>query len=369
MKKIAIIGKGTAGCLSAVHMSKTKLEIDWYYDSSSPTQLVGEGSTLVLPQLLKKYLTEKDLHLVNGTLKKGVYKSGWATSDPFNHDFLNGAGFHFDAGLLQEYIPTKLSERVTLKDKKVEHEDIDADFIIDCSGTPKFNEDIELLDCIAVNSAYVVQCPWDLAQFDRTLTLAKKHGWVFGIPLQNRLSLGYLFDSSLSELDEIKADIEPLFTEYQVTPKTDGRLLNFNSYVRKKNFDGRVIYNGNASFFMEPIEATSTQFMYDIMLLTGRYIMDKSLTEEEVNIMYHKYVSSHKNIIMCHYLPDSRYSSKFWINAQKKAQKVFDSKSSVDSLKSTYRGSYLYSHWSKWNWDLHKEKMLIESLISTPNSK
>ena len=49
-KKIAIIGKGTAGCLTAINFTNNSpLEIDWYFDPNTPEQSVGEGSTLLFP--------------------------------------------------------------------------------------------------------------------------------------------------------------------------------------------------------------------------------------------------------------------------------------------------------------------------------
>ena len=52
-KKVAVIGRGTAGCFSAMKLSATEnLDVDLYYDSTIPVQSVGEGSTLRLPQML-----------------------------------------------------------------------------------------------------------------------------------------------------------------------------------------------------------------------------------------------------------------------------------------------------------------------------
>lgn len=53
MKKLAIIGAGTAGCLTVSHFLRfTDWTIDWYIDSSIKPQAVGEGSNLILPKAL-----------------------------------------------------------------------------------------------------------------------------------------------------------------------------------------------------------------------------------------------------------------------------------------------------------------------------
>jgi hypothetical protein len=65
-KKIAIIGKGTAGAVSASMFVQHKeglvksqiddvmsCDLDWYYGSSIKTQPVGEGSTIPFTQMIK----------------------------------------------------------------------------------------------------------------------------------------------------------------------------------------------------------------------------------------------------------------------------------------------------------------------------
>ena len=54
-KKLSIIGRGTAGCLNAIHFRHRipDIDIDWYFDPKKPQQSVGEGSTLSLPRLLE----------------------------------------------------------------------------------------------------------------------------------------------------------------------------------------------------------------------------------------------------------------------------------------------------------------------------
>ena len=92
MKKVAIIGKGTAGAQSVIHFLRhtSGCEIEWHYDPSIPTQAVGEGSLLTLPINMYGNLNFNyaDLDAVDGTLKTGIYKSGWGKDLPnFLHSF------------------------------------------------------------------------------------------------------------------------------------------------------------------------------------------------------------------------------------------------------------------------------------------
>ena len=75
--KIAIIGKGTAGCFAVSHFLKhTDWKIDWYFDSSVQAQAVGEGSTVDLPPSLFYNLdfTPADLDRIYGSPKLGIKK-------------------------------------------------------------------------------------------------------------------------------------------------------------------------------------------------------------------------------------------------------------------------------------------------------
>ena len=49
-KKLAIIGNGTAGCLSSAFFNRNMdWEVEWYFDPNIKPQSVGEGSTIPLP--------------------------------------------------------------------------------------------------------------------------------------------------------------------------------------------------------------------------------------------------------------------------------------------------------------------------------
>lgn len=47
-KKLVIVGMGTAGSLSAAHISRWMAdhEVEWHFDPNVPPQAVGEGSTV-----------------------------------------------------------------------------------------------------------------------------------------------------------------------------------------------------------------------------------------------------------------------------------------------------------------------------------
>lgn len=318
MKKIAIKGRGTAGALAITHFLRwTDDEIDWYFDPNKPTQAVGESTNLSFPSCMFKNIGfhYSDLPEISGTYKRSVYKKGWGKKGTlFEHNFLPPATpIHIDCLKFQDYILgyVKNNPRVKVIPENKENENIDSDFILDCSGRPKDYTNFHMSEYIPVNSTYVIQCYWNAPTFDYTLTIARPHGWVFGIPLQNRCSMGYLYNKDLSSLDEVKQDLLSVIEEYGFTPSEDNISFNFKNYYRKNNFDGRVSYNGNASFFLEPMEASSI----GMMDLTQRFAYDywyNGHSQENVQKEYMRHIHNTEHFLGMHYGAGSPFQSKFW---------------------------------------------------------
>ena len=157
---------------------------------------------------------------------------------------------HFNAVMLQNLLMNKNKKRVKFIDKSVKHDELNTDYILDCSGKPDDDSSFYEAKYIPVNSAMVYQCKWDKPLYSHTLCIAGKYGWIFGIPLQDRISFGYLFNKDINYKSEINAELLALIDSYKQTPNDEYLLLEFNNYYRKVNFTEKVAYNGNASFFL-----------------------------------------------------------------------------------------------------------------------
>lgn len=328
-KRIAVIGKGTAGSQAIIHYLRymPDCEIQWYFDENIPVQSVGEGSNLILPINLYENLnfSHADLSKIDATLKTGIYKTGWGkTGNPFFHNFQPPTvGLHFNARSLQDYIYESVKNNVTIINKNINISDIDSDYIMDCSGKPKTYEDFHKSSFIPVNAAYITQCYWDHPKFQYTLTLARPYGWVFGIPLKNRCSIGYLFNRNIDDLSSIKDDVLNIFKEYNLTPSKTTSYLEFENYYRKQNYEQRVVHNGNNSFFLEPLEATSIGLMSSIQ----RDAFDLWNNNANLDYLNSKYLNSIKEIetiIMLHYYSGSIYDTEFWKFAKEKGKESIE---------------------------------------------
>ena len=325
-KRIAVIGRGTAGSQAVIHFLRhqTNCEIQWYFDDNIPPQTVGEGATLSLPQSLFENINfnYQDLDKIDATIKLGIYKEGWGKGDAFYHDFVPPTcGLHFNAVALQEYISEQVTGKVEKIVKHVESDcsDVDADYIMDCRGKPKSYDEFNKSKYIPVNAAYVTQCEWEYPKFQYSLTIARPYGWVFGIPLKNRCSIGYLFNRNINTLDEVKDDVCNIFEQYDLTPSDNTNYLEFENYYRKQNYTDRVVYNGNTSFFLEPLEATSIYLMHVIQrgafdLWNGNMILDEALYN------YRVAVHEIETMIMMHYCAGSKYDTPFWAYAQDRGE-------------------------------------------------
>ena len=338
-KRIAIIGKGTAGSQSIIHYLRymQDCEIHWYFDESIPTQAVGEGSVLNLPVNLFYNLNFSylDLDKIDATLKVGIYKSGWGrTGKPFLHDFPPpSVGLHFNAVALQNFIYEKIKDRVVIHNKNTNASDIDADYIMDCSGKPSSYEEFNKSSFIPVNSAYITQCYWEYPRFQYSLTIARPYGWVFGIPLKNRCSIGYLFNRNIDNIDAIKEDVKAIFEEYDLIPSDNTNYLEFENYYRKKNYTDRVVYNGNKSFFLEPLESTSIVLINRIQRIAFDLWNNAQTpqTLDNLNLNYIRTVSEIETMIMLHYFAGSVYDTEFWKFANEQGKKCIETAVKYDS--------------------------------------
>lgn len=325
MSKIAIIGAGTGGCLTVNHFfNYTDWTIDWYFDSNIKPQPVGEGSTLELPYALWRGLgfTFYDIEKIDGSCKFGIRKLNWGLKNKdFTHFFPPGKyALHFNASRLQSHFMQKMqsSNRIRIFDQNIKSpSDVDADYVMFCSGKPASYDDYHISNCIPVNSVHVTQCWWDHARFNYTLCVARPYGWVFGIPLTNRCSVGYMYNNKFATLDQVKDDVKTIFQDFNLTPSDTTNSFSFGNYYRKKNFiDQRVGYNGNASFFLEPLEATSINTIeYTNKLAFDLWVENHSLSE--INARYIKKLKEVENVIALHYASGSTFNNDFWTYAKK----------------------------------------------------
>jgi len=365
MKKLAIVGKGTAGCMNVGHFLKyTDWEIDWYFDSNIKPQPVGEGGFVGFTQQLHDLFgfTHSDLHLIDGTFKTGVKKIGFSEKPILNYFAPPAVGYHFNAVKLQEYIVNYASTnpRIKLIDKNIANEDIDSDFVIDCSGRPTNFDDYSTTSSIPVNGAYITQCYWDYPKFNETLTIARPYGWVFCVPLQNRCAVGYVYNTDINNVDDIKDDVVNVFEEYQLIPSENTGTFSWKNYFRKENFTKRIVYNGSASMFLEPMETTPLWLSTKVQQLAYDQ-WNNNVPVEAVNNYFLQLVSEIETIILLHYFSSNKYNTAFWKHARLSAYNHILSKAEDPKFRELLKiidpsvpaFEIQYAMWEYWNLKLN----------------
>ena len=314
-KKVAIIGKGTAGSLAYNHFANFgNFDVDCYFDSNIKEQSVGEGAPLNLGKTLYQSLglEFKDIFKIQGNYKSGIKYENWGQSDYFHSFPMPNMSLHFSAVELQNLLYEKNKSKVNFIDKQItKTSDIDADHIMLCTGRPLDFTDYNKAEYIPVNAAFVIQCYWDKPMFDYTLCIARPYGWVFGIPLQNRVSFGYLYNKNINNIKDIKDDLLNVIDEYDYNPSDETNQLQFENYYRHRNYWNEMSYNGNASFFLEPMEATSIASI-DHINRTVFDILNNRETLTDANANYRQDFKRIQEIITMHYLAGSKWKTKFW---------------------------------------------------------
>ena len=377
-RKLALVGRGTVGCLAAAHFLRhTDWYIDWIYDPNVPAVSVGEGTTLLTPKSLYQNLGWywSDMQELGFTPKTGIYKENWGNVGNFTHPFPVGStGIHFNAVAFQDKAFNQISKdkRVSLIEKNIsDYENLDSDYVLVCSGSPNDLDSFVQHEEIPVNAAYVTQCYWPSARFTDTLTIARPYGWVFGIPLQNRCSIGYLYNKNFNSLEDIQEDLKEVFHNLSLEPSTTTNHIYFNNYSRKHNYTSKVAYDGNASFFLEPLEATSLVVAEHVY----RYAYDvwaNISSVDKANGWYNNYIKDVKAMISLHYMAGSVFDTPFWISAKDKSTKyiknLFDKDdyfayNLLQSIDSKTQEDMEMGAWNIWSYGYNVERLGIKDTL------
>jgi tryptophan halogenase len=194
-------------------------------------------------------------------------------------------------------------------EKKVDdpEEEIDSDYIFDCRGSVDRNPDDYTYLVNPLNSVLLYNKPGPDPSLLYTRSVATPNGWTFIIPNKDSLSYGYLYNNTITSKEEAMSD----FLERFELPGIDGELFFYN-YVAKNIFVGqRTILNGNRCFFIDPLEATATDFYHTIARYSWDYIggvRDKNATNMEVR----RIAREVQNFILWHYQSGSKFDTPFW---------------------------------------------------------
>jgi len=398
-EKILIVGGGTAGWMAANLLVSRWKDIDVCLLESTEIGIigVGEGST---PHL-KFFFDAIDvadsewMPRCNATYKNGISFANWSsipgfesyfhpfpaqTDDVFtvpfffsnikarmqgnnanahpDHYFLEtyltranlgpipaesfpfgvAYGYHFDSGLLGQFLAEKAMSRgvkrilgtitevvldangslaaVRLDDDSL----LDASFFIDCSGFKSlllqgalkatfksFKENL-------FNNAAVVM-PTAISEIipPETRSTALSNGWAWKIPLTNRYGNGYVY--STDYITPEQAEIELRQHLNLVDSDVVARHLQMKVGRVEKHWEKNCLAVGLSQGFIEPLEATALALSFNtISLFMAHY--EKGLYTNQFEDAFNKEVNakfdSVRDYIVCHYKVNQRKDTDYW---------------------------------------------------------
>jgi tryptophan halogenase len=341
--RIAVLGGGTAGFVAATHLTRylPQAELLHIFDSRIPTIGVGEGTNPRFTLWFEEVTGLGFSHLAErcgATLKKGSRYEGWGSGGAaFVHRFHPASliAYHFDAAeivrVLGEHVrAARLDARVdelhsSGEGVRVRLDDGTThlcDYVFDARGFPRDSsaspEDLVQLDWIPTGRAMIRRLsPQGLSGVSRIV--ARPHGWLFQIPLREWTSCGYVFNPCISSDPEVAADLTAFLHEEGISAWEQRAMRSFPNFIRRRMFDGRVFWVGNAASFIEPLEATTIGHAIIQVRSATRWILEEGrgrcADPEEVeafNGMMLSYVCCDSLFVAWHYACGSRWDTAFW---------------------------------------------------------
>jgi hypothetical protein len=379
--KITILGRGNAGCLTALHYgyytrNLKNISIELIYDPDISPEKVGQATLLGPPELLWKALGINWYdNPIDATPKFGILYENWGNKEksfaspfPFQH-----VGLHYAPDKLQEVILK--SGYFSVQEKHIDnYEEIDSDFIFDCRGKPDnwddYEELINPLNAVLLGKGKSKECDTNW-----TRGVATPDGWTFVIPNTTQTtSYGYLYNDKITSIKEASANFEKIFSLSKqgiyVNEEVDN--LKFKNYVAKKPIiDDRIILGGNRLFFLEPLEATAVEASLQWTRKTFDWIINNRTTPALISQEIIGYIYQLQNYVMWHYTYGSKYDTPFWRAARNLQVKdpifedflTYSKKVSMIDLfdiktDPLIEGHRIYGQWELWNFKYWYDGMM-----------
>jgi len=335
-KRIGVVGVGSAGVLSLAyflsHMSN-EWDVVSVYDPNVPILGIGESTNPSFIRILEmgtRFSVSEDTESLDSTLKFGTKFIGWRDHEWLNPLISGGIAVHFNNFKLKEFafsrFPVLWPEKFKVIEGNVDSientdEKIsltingnveDFDFIVDCRGFPdSLDEDYHISTCSLLNRCFVHSFN-EFDPIEYTEHIATKNGWMFGIPLTERKTYGYLFNDTITNIDDAKVDMA---SHLNVTvDDLNLREYKFTPYYTTKVADKRLTKNGNRALFFEPISATSINQYFQTCEILFKYITGQ-VTEDDANREFIHQSGITEDIINFYYHGGTNYDSEFWQKA------------------------------------------------------
>jgi len=252
--------------------------------------------------------------------------------------------YHFDAGLFGAFLRDRCIRNGSVKhviddvtrvnlsaDGVIESlatgsgRTIAGDLYLDCTGfrgmliEKALNEPFDsYAGSLFVDSAIAMRVPYERPEEEMhpyTTSTARSSGWVWNIPVADRIGTGYVYSSSFASADEAETELRLHLGEQRVDG-LEARRLDISRVGKHRNtWVKNCVAIGLSSGFLEPIESTSLHFVY-----AGVAKLAEALGEGYYNAAtagaYNSFVTGMmeeaRNFIVAHYALTQREDTPFW---------------------------------------------------------
>lgn len=212
-------------------------------------------------------------------------------------------------------------------------DELTADLFVDCTGFRSLllEETMEqpfesFRNWLPNDRAWAVHLPYDDKEIEMenvTNCTAYNNGWVWNIPLYNRIGSGYVYDSKMYTSDkEALEDYKAYLNSDRVKfPKADRlkdedfNLIKIKNGIHKKCWDRNVVGVGLSYGFIEPLESTGLLSVQEILLRlseTLHYEQINKLHLDHFNHVIRSIMEGFKTFVTYHYALSSRRDTAFW---------------------------------------------------------
>ena len=205
------------------------------------------------------------------------------------------------------------------------------------------------------NRALAVQIPHqDVSQIEPcTNSTALGAGWVWRVPLYNRIGTGYVFSSHFRSDDEARDEFlahlgeEGKKAEPRVIPVRIGRM--------ERAWEKNCIAIGLSAGFIEPLESTAIYMIENFVKLLLINFPDKGFAPvlaRRFNKTTEKMMQTIRDFIILHYCTNNRKDSDYWRTAREEMELPDSVKEVLEVYRHTlpintdFDGVYLFNYFS-----------------------
>lgn len=268
-------------------------------------------------------------------------------------DFRTDTAYHMDASLFGVFLRDKLClptgmvhilDDVTTVNKDEtgyitsvstkNSGDLKSDLFIDCTGFRSLLleqamgvEFVSFHDTLMNDRAIATVIPYidkDKEMENYTSCTAIDAGWVWNIPLWNRIGTGYVYSSKFATEEEAEVQFRKhlasnrmIFPDKERAEAAEFRHIKIKHGVHKKAWEKNVIGVGLSNGFIEPLESTGLMLTHECItkIIALLKMRNRTVTRFDIdtfNFAFYDQITGFKEFISQHYALSMRDDTPYW---------------------------------------------------------